>query len=69
MVLLGDFFVYKFTYINIQYILNFIECNKILGCHYDTFPPIKIDKNEAVVKFKASNKELLLLDIGKSIKL
>lgn len=48
---------------------NFIECNKILGCHYDTFPPIKIDKNEAVVKFKASNKELLLLDIGKSIKL
>jgi len=46
---------------------DFIECDKILGCHYDTFPPIQIDKPAAITKFKSSNKELILLDIGKSI--
>jgi len=48
---------------------DFVECNKILGCHYDTFPPIQIDKVEAIAKFKSSKKELTLLDIGKSIQL
>ena len=46
---------------------DFVECNKILGCHYDTFPPIEIDKTEAVNKFKSKSKELILLDIGLSI--
>jgi len=46
---------------------DFVECNKILGCHYDTFPPIEIDKTEAVEKFKSKNKELVLLEIGTSI--
>jgi len=48
---------------------DFVECDKILGCHYDTFPPIEIDKAAAIEKFKYSNKKLLLLDIGKSIQL
>jgi len=48
---------------------DFVECTKILGCHYDTFPPIEIDKLEAVKKFKAKNKELILLDIGKAIEI
>ncbi len=48
---------------------DFIECNKILGCHYDTFPPIEIDKTQAVNKFKAKSKELILLEIGTSIEI
>ncbi len=46
---------------------DFLECNKILGCHYDTFSPIEINKKEAISKFKAKNKELILLTIGTSI--
>ena len=46
---------------------DFIECNKILGCHYDTFSPIKIDKNEAIQKFDKNSKELILLEIGSFI--
>jgi len=48
---------------------DFVECNKILGCHYNTFPPIEIDKVEAIKKFKAKNKELILLEIGMSIEI
>ena len=48
---------------------DFVECNKILGCHYDTFPPIEIDKAEAVKKFKTKSKELILLEIGTSIEI
>jgi len=48
---------------------DFVECNKILGCHYDTFQPIEIDKDVAIAKFKSNNKELLLIDIGSSIEI
>lgn len=43
---------------------DFVECDRILGCHYDTFPPIEIDHDQAKNTFKAANKELVLLDIG-----
>ena len=46
---------------------DFVECNKVLGCHYDTFGYIKIDHEGAKSKFSSKNKELILLDIGKSI--
>lgn len=46
---------------------DFIECDRILGCHYDTFGYIEIDHNEAFKKFDAKNKELILLPIGDSI--
>ena len=46
---------------------DFVECSKVLGCHYDTFPPIAIDKEDAISKFRDKNKELILLDIGKSV--
>ncbi|WP_298419973.1 metal-dependent hydrolase [uncultured Kordia sp.] len=46
---------------------DFVECDRILGCHYDSFPPIVIDKTDAMIKFKAKAKSLVLLDIGKSI--
>ena len=43
---------------------DFVECNKILGYHFDTFGFIEIDKNKAVEKFSNNGKELILLEIG-----
>jgi L-ascorbate metabolism protein UlaG (beta-lactamase superfamily) len=40
---------------------NFIRCDEILGVHFDTFPPIKIDHEVAREKFKAAGKTLHLL--------
>ncbi|TQD34007.1 metal-dependent hydrolase [Haloflavibacter putidus] len=46
---------------------EYIECNRILGCHYDTFGFIEIDHKLAKDKFEMKNKELLLPEIGQSI--
>ncbi|QCK13254.1 metal-dependent hydrolase [Mangrovivirga cuniculi] len=46
---------------------DFVKCDKVLGVHYDTFPYIEIDHDEAVKKFKEAGKELILLDIGSSM--
>ena len=46
---------------------DFIQCNTIVGVHYDTFGFIKIDRKEAVASFQASQKTLLLPAIGETI--
>lgn len=46
---------------------DFIQCDRILGCHYDTFGYIEIDHQQAIATFKARNKELILLPIGESL--
>ncbi|MGI9542350.1 MAG: MBL fold metallo-hydrolase, partial [Cyclobacteriaceae bacterium] len=46
---------------------DWVECDKILGYHYDTFPYIEIDTADAVKKFEAKGKELILLEIGASM--
>ncbi len=46
---------------------DFVECNKVLGYHYDTFGYIKINHIEAKSKFSEKNKELILLEINNSI--
>ena len=46
---------------------NYINCDKIIGIHYDTFPVIEIDSNKAVETFKRAQKILLLLQIGETI--
>lgn len=48
---------------------DFLECDKIMGYHYDTFGYIKIDHEEAKRKFYDKNKDLMLLEIGASIEL
>lgn len=48
---------------------KFLECEKVIGVHYNTFPPIAIDTEEAVEKFKRENKTLLLPGIGETIEL
>ncbi|MDO4728088.1 MAG: metal-dependent hydrolase [Bacteroidota bacterium] len=48
---------------------DFVECNHILGYHFDTFGFIEIDSNEAVKEFALKGKNLTLLDIGSSLEL
>jgi len=45
---------------------DFVGCNEILGLHYNTFPPIKIDQQKAIEKFRAAGKRLHLLLPGES---
>ena len=47
---------------------DFIECNNVIGMHYDTFGFIKIDKQEALSKFNRSGKKLTLMEIGETLK-
>lgn len=46
---------------------EFIECQRIIGTHYDTFGYIKIDKAAAVKQFEAAGLTLLLPAIGETI--
>jgi L-ascorbate metabolism protein UlaG (beta-lactamase superfamily) len=46
---------------------EFIQCDKIIGMHYDTFGFIEIDHEEAINKFKDKGKELILMEIGQTI--
>lgn len=48
---------------------DFVKCNKVVGVHYNTFPPIKIDTEQAVKDFEAAKKTLLLPKIGETIEL
>ncbi|MBT0608536.1 metal-dependent hydrolase [Aequorivita echinoideorum] len=48
---------------------DFVECDKVLGVHYDTFGYIEIDHEEAKRKFYDAGKDLMLLEIGESIEL
>ncbi len=48
---------------------NFVECDKVMGVHYDTFGYIEIDHEEAKKKFYDAGKDLMLLEIGESIEL
>jgi L-ascorbate metabolism protein UlaG (beta-lactamase superfamily) len=46
---------------------EFIECDKIMGYHYDTFGYIEIDHGKAKNAFSTAGKELILLPIGDSV--
>ena len=48
---------------------DFVECDKVLGYHYDTFGYIEIDHGEAKRKFFEKNKDLMLVEIGDFIEL
>lgn len=48
---------------------DFLDCDKVLGYHYDTFGFIEINHEEAIKKFFDAGKDLMLLDIGQSIDL
>lgn len=48
---------------------DFVQCDKVLGYHFDTFPPIKIDHEKAKAFFNSKGKELILLEIGSSLEI
>ncbi|MCA0133205.1 metal-dependent hydrolase [Winogradskyella alexanderae] len=48
---------------------RYVDCDLVLGYHYDTFGYIEIDKPRAKAKFDSKLKRLVLLDIGQSMDL
>ena len=48
---------------------EFVGATKIVGVHYDTFPPIKIDHASALKAAKSAGRELFLPKIGETIEL
>ncbi|MEM8506384.1 MAG: metal-dependent hydrolase [Bacteroidota bacterium] len=46
---------------------EFVKCDTVVGCHYDTFPPIALNKTEAKRHFETKEKQLVLLEIGENI--
>ena len=48
---------------------DFVKCDKVLGVHFDTFGFIIINHDDAKKKFFDAGKDLMLLEIGESIKL
>ncbi|SHF86775.1 L-ascorbate metabolism protein UlaG, beta-lactamase superfamily [Salegentibacter echinorum] len=46
---------------------DFVECDKVLGCHYDTFGYIEIDHEQAKRRFYEEGKDLMLLEIGEPL--
>ena len=48
---------------------EFVGTKRIVGVHYDTFPPIETDRAAAMKAASAAGKELLLPNIGETIEL
>lgn len=48
---------------------EFVQCNKVVGVHYDTWSPIAIDKEKAKKIFADAGRQLLLPAIGETISL
>ncbi|MBF9254366.1 metal-dependent hydrolase [Pontibacter sp. 172403-2] len=48
---------------------DFVQVDKIIGMHYDTFPYIRIDKEEVQEVAQLAGKELILMEIGQTINL
>ena len=64
---IGDFFTMGIE--DAVHAANFVGVTKIVGVHYDTFPPIKLDHAAALKTAQAGEKELLLPKIGETIDL
>ncbi len=45
---------------------DLVGCSRVLGYHFDTFPPIEIDKEKAKQLFSEDGKELIVPEIGES---
>ena len=48
---------------------EFVDCERVIGVHYDTFGYIKIDKEKAKKEFNRNGKELILPNIGETVSL
>lgn len=63
----GDYFT--MGYEDAVIAADFIQCDKIVGCHYDSFPPIQIDHAAAKAAFNAAGKTLYLPEVGETFEL
>jgi L-ascorbate metabolism protein UlaG (beta-lactamase superfamily) len=61
----GDFFTMGIA--DAMRAAEFVGAPKIVGVHYDTFPPIKLDRDAAFEAARAAGKTLLLPQIGETI--
>ena len=43
---------------------DFVQCETIIGCHFDTWPPLSVDHEAAKKAFETENKTLILPKIG-----
>lgn len=48
---------------------DFVNVQDVIGVHYDTFPPIRIDHAKAAERFREYGKTLHLVGIGESVDL
>ncbi len=48
---------------------DFVECENIIGCHYDSFPYIEINHGDASQLFEKKGKKLFLPKLGETIEL
>lgn len=48
---------------------EYLHCQRIVGCHYDSFGFIKIDHAAAQAAFAEKGKELVLMNIGGSLEI
>jgi len=46
---------------------DLVECDSVIGCHFNTFVPIEINVDAAKNKFLKAKKELTILDIGDTL--
>lgn len=56
--------IYTMDYNDAIIASDFIQCNTVIGCHYDTFDDIKIDHDAAKKAFEDEGKDLILAKIG-----
>lgn len=64
---IGDFFTMGIG--DALHAAELVGATKIVGVHYDTFPPIKLDREAALSAARTAGKELLLPKIGETIEL
>lgn len=64
---IGDNFTMGIT--EATFAADFVECDTVIGVHYDTFGYIKIDKIAAQESFAANGKKLILPAIGDTIEI
>jgi L-ascorbate metabolism protein UlaG (beta-lactamase superfamily) len=48
---------------------DYLQCNKVIAYHFDTFGYIVVDKTKATEVFSVKNKELIFLQIGETMDL
>ena len=46
-----------------------LNCKKVIACHFDTFPPISINHDDAKKKFEERNIEITLPQLGEELEM